>query len=47
MSEKGDASRDSLRTTRSSTIFHALVRLFGTGHLPSPLVLHVLGADHR
>eukprot|EP00752_Nemacystus_decipiens_P002478 g2331.t1 len=41
------AKDESLRTTRSSTIFHALVRLFGTGNLPSRLVLHVLGADHR
>lgn len=47
MAEKDLAKDESLRLTRSSTIFHALVRIFGSGKLPSRLVLHVVGADHR
>lgn len=38
---------ESLRLTRSSTVFHSLLRVFGSGKIPSHLTLHVVGADHR
>lgn len=47
ISEECIGEDESLRLTRSFTIFHALMRIFGSGNLPSHLVLHILGADHR
>lgn len=42
-----DGQDESLRLTRSATILNALLRVYGSGELPSSLVLHIVGADHR